>query len=740
MKITFSLCVLLLGVTPLFSQQSLFDKAVLLDSLYERIRDGEHNLAPTVFSEMRSLYPDGADLSDAAIYTDLSGRNTYLAPKMNYVHNLLVSQRKKEDTTLEELKAAREQLFDQAINIATEACAASSPQPDGAPCAFSLRLESLTDNQTVKQLAYLRKGIIESHPELYTQLGLLENKLYEADAQIDKLKRQEGSVLRLQSDAGLNLILGGEQSINQGFTPLVIQSGGGSLQSSVIDGASKWIAERMREELSIAFFDRFEIWMKEQRMETLFPHTIKALDITAATDYSLMIQVLHSAFERDLEGLPFNIGPFLRAELNDQSSVDRAQQVADQTYLTYREAYFTYTDPDKEDIFAQLEALSSVDSIKTALEDQLRQVSSINQEFNYMLLSIAAIQELSQGKHPASLLSTLNRQVDNLFPNGGDIRPALMIIDVLARSFISTNADQGTTWLKRKDLAQLGKDQQLREFFFGLIYHELRQGIRIRRARLLNQRNALAGDLPYYGELVDLLNKDNPQQETRKALANPALLRAERELYQLEQEEAFIETVILKNQRKLGSLLNGVSALTEGIDNFQHQLHYLRMNNQASFDNPQLIQLIRKSLGLIRPVFNLALPDHQEKLATIQELSEGILDAYTGVLEKDFNAVVLHVVPVAEKLLDIEYSTLITQTGRTSPQLSKLTAAHGVRKRKLQEIFRYGAFLAAVAQSRNAQSIQEAIRNIALPTGSYSIKRRSFANISLNAYPGLTGG
>ncbi|MEM6770258.1 MAG: hypothetical protein AAF597_06740, partial [Bacteroidota bacterium] len=653
----------------------------------------------------------------------------------------LVNQYAEEDNSLAELKAQRAQVFAQALQQAGEVCAASEPLPDGKDCSFSLSLGSLEDNQTVQQLAYLRSRIIDTHPELFADLGLLENDLYELDAQIDQLEREEASVLRLKADTGLDLVLGGEQNFNQGFTPLVVQTGGGSLQSSLIDGASRWIAERMREELSIAFFDRFEVWMKEQRMESLFPNTIKALDITSATDYSLMIQVLRAAFEHDLEELPFSIGTFLRSELTNQNLIDQSQQAADASYRAYRNAYVTYATAPEDDPFAALEALASVDSLRTALDQNLRHLSGHNQEFNYMLLSIAAIHELSQGKHPASLLGTLRQQVDELFPQGGDIRPALMIMDVLARSFISTDPKQGTTWLKRKDLARLGKDQQLREFYFGLIYHELRQGIRIRRAQLLAQRNALAGDLPYLGDLVNLLHKDAPQLETQQALlSNPELLRAECALYRLDREERFIEDVVLKNQRTLGRLLNEVSALTEGIDNFQQQLHYLRANNQAGFDSPQLIQLIRKSLALVRPVFNLALPKHEAKLTTIQVLSEGILDAYTGVLEQDFNAVVLHTIPVAEQLLDLDFNAVTTEAGLSIPELATLTAAHGTRKRKLQEVFRYGAFLAAVAQSRDAKSIQDAIRAIALPTGSYSIKRRNFANISLSAYPGLTGG
>jgi hypothetical protein len=53
---------------------------------------------------------------------------------------------------------------------------------------------------------------------------------------------------------------------------------------------------------------------------------------------------------------------------------------------------------------------------------------------------------------------------------------------------------------------------------------------------------------------------------------------------------------------------------------------------------------------------------------------------------------------------------------------------------------KYGLFISNVAQAENAQEVKEALDVAALPVGSYKIKRNSFFDISLNAYPGLTGG
>jgi hypothetical protein len=748
MKFTFSLALLLSAFTSLSAQQSLFDKAVRLDSLYDHIRAGEHMLAGDVFAELRDLYNEGEDLTDDAIYRDVSGQNSYLAPKMNYVHNFLEDTRAKVDTSVVTLKVTFGELIELASSKADEACANAGyrDEDEENACPFAISINSLREYPSAKQLAYLRRQIdVDEFGPLVKELKAIETRLYEIDVQLDLLKRQDEAVLRLSgSDGGIGLPIGGSADVGQSFAPIIVQSGGGgSVQGAVIDGASRWIAERMREELSIAFFDRFEIWMEEQKMASLFPSTIRALDITSTTDYSLMIQVLRSAFEHDLEELPFNIGPFVRQELNNKEDMAAAEKKADQLYHNFRASTIRYTLKWQEDIMSAIAFKDTMDLAEEALTKQLDRLEHTNRSLNYILFSIAAIRELSEGSHPANLIGLLNQRSDELFPHGGKIRPVLMLADVLTRSFIRADPDKGTTWLRRKDLARLSRDQQLREFYFGLIFHELRQNVRSRRNRLLSARKEYVGSMPYYSE-ADLVLSDNSEQKLLMLdqLKQPELLRLERELHLLKKDEQWLAKLVTEDPTEVGGLLNELSLFAERMDNMQQQYAELRATGQANLGNPQLVRLIRHSLTVLQPVFAMALEDQEDKLNQIQSLSQGILDAYTGVLERDFDAVVLNVIPVASSLLDIDYAESYSLNKDLLPaaSLDFMTEQHGKRQRKLQEVFRYSAFLAAVATSRNPEDIKQAIRAIALPPGSYSIKRRSFANISLNAYPGLTGG
>jgi len=55
----------------------------------------------------------------------------------------------------------------------------------------------------------------------------------------------------------------------------------------------------------------------------------------------------------------------------------------------------------------------------------------------------------------------------------------------------------------------------------------------------------------------------------------------------------------------------------------------------------------------------------------------------------------------------------------------------------LLEITRYGAFMASMVDAKNSDEVAASIESVALPVGSSSIKRKTVCNISLNAYCGL---
>jgi hypothetical protein len=78
----------------------------------------------------------------------------------------------------------------------------------------------------------------------------------------------------------------------------------------------------------------------------------------------------------------------------------------------------------------------------------------------------------------------------------------------------------------------------------------------------------------------------------------------------------------------------------------------------------------------------------------------------------------------------------------------KITAAgnvnHSVNPTNLAEftenLIKYGTFMSSVVKANDSKEVEKVIQNFALPTGSSRIKRKSAFNVSLNAYPGIYGG
>ena len=716
-------------------QTSLFDKALVLDSLYNRILDGETELAPDVFAEFRTLYPGGDRLTNEALYEDINEENVFLVSKMNYVNSLVEDRRVEDDGRREALEGARATVLAGVDALALEYC------PD-EECEWYGDLTIMILVNEAQEMRRIRKKYLTDKPELAEfaeKLKALERALLAIDVQLDRIEREDEALIRgTGEDGGLGLPVAEGATVEKGFAPIVVEAAGGSVQGAVIDGASRWIAERMREELSIAFFDRFEIWLEERQLHTLFPHTASAFKITASTDFALMLQVLRTAFEDDLRELPFNVGPFLRYELVEYGDKDFNQYEANDAYVAYRKAVLDYYDgPDNYALYSSDPTIKAASEV---LDAKLDQLANTNKGLNYVLFAIDAMRELSEGTHPANLLSLLNARSDELFPQGGDIRPALMLADVIVRSFIRVDAERGTTWVSRKELTQLSRNQQLREFYYGLVYHEVHRKYRRRRNELLAVRKKFAGKTPYLTDLdIKYETSATERQLMRDQLENTGLVVAEQRLRLLEKDEFWMDLTFQYTPEEIGTLLNELSMFTERMDNLTEQYTALRQTGRAGIGNPELVQLIRHSLNVVKPVLNAALNDDQQ-LSHIENLSLGILDAYTGVLERDYEAVILSVIPVVSSLIDVDFAEQIAAAEGREAVIKSLKQDQGLHKRQLHEIFRYGAFLAAVAESRSPEDIKQAIRAIALPTGSYSIKRRSFGNISLNAYPGLTGG
>ena len=958
--------------------QSLLQMAFQLDTLYDDLSDTTNSTAGEFFQVLKGLYGQGQEVElDAYSISKDFGDNNYLSDEVRLAFNRLnldQDGRAEEVMELEEQKAA---IFRDALQQAKRTCgfAASRAENEGkARCVIEAEVAQFEAQPSLSLLQKIRDKTQDE--KLRDNLRGLEFDVIRVDQRINELNANtEETILRLSAGANGALSFNTNTANLQTMAPIIVQAeGGGSFQSNLLDGASKWIAERMREELSIAFFDRFKRWVGGQNIYTLFPNTFNALGSSAMTDYSLMIEILKTAFEEDLQNLPFSMTSYLRAELNESQMVDQTNNevaaafTAVQNRLIRQEAAQRDLGTVREQMTegalssSQLQMLNAksgvfeyladayypalLDSASTTYELIEQQAQRRQQVLRYVMFSISAIERLGQGQHPTQLLSFLNEKIDELFPQADNIKPALLIIDVISRSLMSTDQNNQTVWVTGDELRRLSEDGQLRKFYFGLVYQEIKQALRRRRNAIETQKdeivantilqgvggrvaneymgNILAtvdGVMPQHGMsfLIDTARWDNvnlavyvdqyyseESNQRRSAISfaltqlqqsintdpelnemfsfdewaeldlvleealtplietvrsvyetykvpdlevdinaiisgfnsyNPAEYpedetpydryesafewwrgyssipdtneaafaeiyaayvevyeaAVERQLYfqpiearlaelqtdtrnvfynnvakgdsteiirsyernypqlqslnvrlnQLDNQQQFVDNLLLNNSYSFGNLINNFVQFADRIDQIQLQFQQLQANSEVRLGQPEFIFFLKNSLDILPQIFSIALPeDDQGTLTSILELTDRALDAYTAVLEEDYDAIVMNVVAIAGSLIDSSYDEQVQLAlGNNDQSLAdNLRTLQDESSQKLREVFRYGAFLAAVVESESSDDIKNAIRAIALPSGSYSIKRRSFGNISLNAYPGLTGG
>jgi hypothetical protein len=103
-------------------------------------------------------------------------------------------------------------------------------------------------------------------------------------------------------DSAINAIIA-QQNKSTGLSA-IFSSIGGLDVTTIADGAAKFLVKRVKQELSIAFFERFKkIIDSLPDLQVLFPETVLLLDAidTEIYDYERYVQNLREAFKQDIE-------------------------------------------------------------------------------------------------------------------------------------------------------------------------------------------------------------------------------------------------------------------------------------------------------------------------------------------------------------------------------------------------------------------------------------------------------
>lgn len=156
------------------------------------------------------------------------------------------------------------------------------------------------------------------------------------------------------------------------------------------------------------------------------------------------------------------------------------------------------------------------------------------------------------------------------------------------------------------------------------------------------------------------------------------------------------------------------SSMQEQLSSLRQKLKEAKPENRPQPED--YVRLYQLALNLMSFASEYVLDEPLAQVQQAEVISKAILDGYQAALRGNYGLTV---------------SNLLQIVNITMP---------GEELRNRSQLLRYAPFMAAVADAKNSQQMEQAIESIALPAGSASVKRKTFSSITLNAFPGLTGG
>jgi len=207
------------------------------------------------------------------------------------------------------------------------------------------------------------------------------------------------------------------------------QEGGAPLGLSVTNlaaGFSQFLIERTREELTVAFFERFQrVAERNPEFQALFPLTTERLERLLDFPFGEMLPALRAAFQTDLDRLVFRLDNFFRLE-------------------------------DYEKLLRELP------------------------EVELVIRGLRLVKQLETGQSPEELLSSLQELLEQEFAEEErfrNVQSTLELANLFSGSLISFSPKR--TWITFEELNLMLEDETALELYIGLIYQRAKTaGIR----------------------------------------------------------------------------------------------------------------------------------------------------------------------------------------------------------------------------------------------------------------------
>jgi hypothetical protein len=474
---------------------------------------------------------------------------------------------------------------------------------------------------------------------------------------------------------------------------------GGLNVTTFADGLAKFLVERVKEELSTAFFTRFKDELaKYPDLQILFPTTytaLRAVDVEIY-NYTSYINLLREAFIKDFQTML----PQLR------------RLVMDKRYEPF------FNNPSNK--FLQ----------------------------PILLTSISISEQLQHGKHPGEILHNVANdatlKLDSIDPN---LKPSFLTLDLFVQSLRSNSQEH---YLVPFDTIRqyLFRDEITLRIYLGLLYQQAENINFTIRGQSKSFRSILDSAASTANEFEKLKSKIEEDQMAIADRTNAVhqTLQAIRQQNRNPETKATYSEYFSFYSQTLDLLEYSASVAEKWGASLNEEKKNTYFFVARSAGNCYLDINQKKYASAILGLYSI-----YDTVFVKNKLSSELNRlASTGLTEKPtLNAILPQVsaVAVTEKGKNLikDLQKLIADTTPNCETISKklkelsleITSNQSV---VIQKLIKYGNFGAQLAAAENSEDVKNLIESVALPAGSSSIKRKSSFNVSLNSYVGIFGG
>lgn len=510
---------------------------------------------------------------------------------------------------------------------------------------------------------------------------------------------------------------------------------GGLDVTTLAQGISQFMIERAKQELNVAFFEKFKKFAEENdEIKYLFPVTTKRLSYLLSYHYSEMLTQLRDGFYEDLNNLPDNVIKFLE-ESNDFKKLRDTEPefiIAINSIKLFRQ--MEYLSPTE--LINQLPNLTyGADSAYKHIKDNLNKRQSYDNFESILKLTAIfseALQDTSDNRHWVSS-KDFNK---NIFND--------QVTRTIFMGLIYQQIKNETIKINGKDICETMKgyvewyNKRVSEFIYltnkvDFAYHEIKN---------LNKENEKFKNDHIYSyinttlEIAEFGNQFIEKYSTNKIALNDYFTYARdanniyKYTYQKNYSSALMASVdlfekIVPYQAVNMDRLEGIIQINEEyVKSYQDSTNNkIRLKRWAPFSNKDSI--IDSLITCKIKKSDLKRRNKKIVKRTVKEIKKNL--SKNNKLAKN-----------QEKNLNYRVDSIMINKDQIYDQISSIIAKKTEAYGWLKDLNTYGTFMANMVEADSPEEVQNILNSTALPAGSSSIKKNSKFNIAIGGYLGAS--